>query len=71
MTHRILPPAVERFEIHNAVCRARRQGLACSTCSDLYERAAAANRWGACRACGAEDYLIGGRCEPCRVGEAA
>jgi hypothetical protein len=39
MTSQILPPAVERFEIHNAVCRARRQGLACSTCSDLHERA--------------------------------
>ncbi len=43
MAHRILPPAVERFEIHNAVCRARRQNLACSTCSDLYERAL--NAW--------------------------
>jgi hypothetical protein len=39
MTHRILPPAVERFEIHNAVCRARRQNLACSTCADLHEHA--------------------------------
>jgi hypothetical protein len=39
MATRILPPAVERYEIHNAVCRARRQGLACSTCSDLHERA--------------------------------
>jgi len=39
MTHRILPPAVERYEIHVAVCRARRQNLACSTCSDLHDRA--------------------------------
>jgi hypothetical protein len=39
MAHRILPAAIERFEIHDAVCRARRQGLACSTCSDLHERA--------------------------------
>ena len=39
MATRILPPAVERYEIHNATCRARRQNLACSTCSDLHERA--------------------------------
>jgi hypothetical protein len=39
MAPTILPPAAERFEIHNAVCRARRQGLVCSTCSDLHERA--------------------------------
>jgi len=44
MTSRILPPAVERYEIHSAVCRARRQSLACSACSDLYERALAAWR---------------------------
>jgi hypothetical protein len=30
--------AIERQQIHAAVCRARRQGLACSTCSDLLER---------------------------------
>jgi hypothetical protein len=30
---------VERSEIHAAVCRYRRQQLACSTCSDLSERA--------------------------------
>jgi len=30
---------IERFEIHDATCRARRQGLACSTCSELFERA--------------------------------
>jgi hypothetical protein len=35
----ILLVATERYEIHAAVCRARRQRLACSTCSDLYERA--------------------------------
>jgi hypothetical protein len=40
MAHRILPPAVERFEIHAAACRYRRQGLACSTCCELAERAA-------------------------------
>jgi hypothetical protein len=72
MATRILLTAPERFEIHAAVCRARRQNLRCSLCSELAERAAtAAHRWGACRDCGAEDYLIGGRCEPCRVGEAA
>ena len=30
--------AIEAHEIHQAVCRYRRQGLACSTCSDLSER---------------------------------
>lgn len=30
---------IERYEIHDATCRARRQNLACSTCSDLHERA--------------------------------
>ena len=30
--------------IHAAVCRARRQGLCCSTCIDLAERAARAPR---------------------------
>jgi hypothetical protein len=39
MACHILPPAVERYEIHNATCRARRQTLSCSLCSDLYERA--------------------------------
>lgn len=37
-----LHPAVERHEIHAAVCRPRRQGLACSACHDLAERAARA-----------------------------
>jgi hypothetical protein len=27
-------------EIHNAVCRWRRQGLVCATCTELNERAA-------------------------------
>jgi hypothetical protein len=46
MAHRILPVAVERYEIHSAVCRARRQNLSCSLCSDLYERAVCAwNRY--------------------------
>lgn len=31
--------AIEAHEIHRAVCRYRAQGLACSTCSDLGERA--------------------------------
>jgi len=31
--------AIEAHEIHQAVCRYRRQGLVCSTCSDLAERA--------------------------------
>lgn len=31
--------ALEAHEIHVAVCRYRRQGLCCSTCSDLSERA--------------------------------
>jgi hypothetical protein len=37
-------PAAERYEIHSAVCRARRQGLCCSTCTDLHERAERAIR---------------------------
>lgn len=31
--------AIEQAAIHRASCRARRQGLACSTCSDLAEAA--------------------------------
>jgi hypothetical protein len=31
-------PAVEVDLIHQAVCRARRQGLVCSTCCELAER---------------------------------
>lgn len=30
---------LERRDIHTAVCRARRSGLACGTCSELIERA--------------------------------
>lgn len=46
MTHHIVAAAraAERFEIHAAVCRARRQGLACSTCAELAERAERAIR---------------------------
>jgi len=32
--------AAEYAAIHAAVCRARRSGLACGTCSELDERAA-------------------------------
>lgn len=39
MTNTSIPAAVERHLIHAATCRARRQGLVCSTCSDLAERA--------------------------------
>jgi hypothetical protein len=40
MTIPSVPPtgAHERYEIHTAVCRARRQGLCCSHCADLLER---------------------------------
>lgn len=40
MTTPSVPPtgAHERYEIHTAVCRARRQGLCCSHCADLLER---------------------------------
>jgi hypothetical protein len=31
---------VEQLHIHQAVCRARRSGLCCGTCSELAERAA-------------------------------
>ena len=49
MTHRIVPPidrataAAEYRDIHFAVCRYRRQGLVCSNCSDLAERAVRAS----------------------------
>ena len=33
-----LEAALEMHEIHAATCRPRRQGLACSHCSDLLER---------------------------------
>lgn len=70
--------AIERALIHEATCRARRQELICSTCIELDAHAERAVRvlarlrgWAACRACGEEDHLIGGLCEPCRVAEAA
>lgn len=34
----VLDAATERHNIHAATCRPRRQGLACSACSDLLER---------------------------------
>lgn len=36
--------AIELVQIHEATCRSRRQGLACSTCLDLAERARRAAR---------------------------
>jgi hypothetical protein len=43
MAQRIVAPAaraaIECRDIHLAACRYRRQGLVCSTCSDLVERA--------------------------------
>ena len=36
--------AAELSEIHNAVCRDRRQGLVCATCHELAERAERAIR---------------------------
>jgi hypothetical protein len=73
MTPTIVAAAAEYAAIHLAVCRYRKQGLVCSTCSDVAERAeriAARHGWGRCP-CGDEDWLIGGLCEPCRVVEAA
>lgn len=35
----VLAARVERYHTHIAVCRYRRQGLACSTCSDFAESA--------------------------------
>jgi len=37
-----LAAVIEYAEIHEAVCRDRKQGLVCSTCSDTAERAARA-----------------------------
>lgn len=34
-----LPRIIERDAIHAAVCRARKAGLVCSTCSDFAESA--------------------------------
>jgi len=36
--------AIEYRDIHQATCKPRRQGLACSTCSALAERASRALR---------------------------
>jgi hypothetical protein len=35
---------IERYEIHTAACRYRKQGLCCSTCSDYADAAARACR---------------------------
>lgn len=37
-TPSVLDAAIERHNIHAATCKPRRQGLACSHCSDLLER---------------------------------
>jgi hypothetical protein len=39
MTPTIVTQAAEYAAIHLAMCRYRKQGLVCSTCSDLAERA--------------------------------
>ena len=39
-----LDAALEQHTIHAATCRPRKQGLACSICSDLLERLIAALR---------------------------
>jgi hypothetical protein len=39
MTRSIVAAAAELAAIHQASCRYRRQGLVCSTCSELAERA--------------------------------
>jgi hypothetical protein len=44
MTTVSYPDHVELAAIHAAVCRARRAGLVCSTCSELAERAVRAAR---------------------------
>lgn len=44
MAQRIVPDHVELAAIHQAVCRARRSGLCCGTCSELAERAERAIR---------------------------
>jgi tRNA G26 N,N-dimethylase Trm1 len=44
MAPTIVAAALEAHAIHQAVCRARRQGLVCSTCTDLAERAERAIR---------------------------
>jgi hypothetical protein len=52
---------VEQLHIHLAVCRARRAGLVCSTCSELVERAAryvAPSTTTITRACGHEVRVV-------------
>jgi len=44
MTSDIVARTAESRDIHLAVCRARRQGLCCSTCTELTERAERALR---------------------------
>lgn len=44
MTPSIVARIVEYAETHAAVCRYRKQGLVCSTCSDTGERADRARR---------------------------
>jgi hypothetical protein len=44
VAHRIVPDPRELRDIHAATCRPRRQGLACSTCSELLERLISALR---------------------------
>jgi len=44
MTPSIVARTAEHRDIHLAVCRARRQGLVCSTCTALSERAERALR---------------------------
>ena len=51
----------EQLAIHTATCRARRQGLVCSTCSELAERAAryaAPSTTTITRACGHERRVV-------------
>lgn len=40
MAATIVHPSVERRELHLAACRYRRQGLVCSICDEVVERAA-------------------------------
>jgi hypothetical protein len=42
MTRSIVAATIDYRDIHLTVCRARRSGLACGTCSEFIERAARA-----------------------------
>lgn len=44
--------AVEYRDIHLVSCRYRRQGLVCSTCSELVDRAARLEARPGCQVCG-------------------